>query len=91
MEGKRDVLRQEKHFVLDDDTHAWANVIFTLLRDAQGRRRYVIGMHEDITERKRAEAALCESERRYALATSAGSVASGTGTSKRTSCLSILG
>ena len=73
-EGKRDVLRQEKHFVLDDGTHAWVNVIFTLLRDAQGRPRYVIGMHEDITERKRAEAALSESERRYALATSAGSV-----------------
>jgi PAS domain S-box-containing protein len=73
-EGKRDVLRQEKHFVLPDGTDAWANAIFTLLRDAQGRPKYVIGMHEDITERKRAEAALREGQRRYALATSAGSV-----------------
>jgi PAS domain S-box-containing protein len=73
-EGKRDMLRQEKHFVLDDGTDVWANVIFTLLRDAHGRPRYVIGMHEDITERKRAEAALRESQHRYALASSAGSV-----------------
>jgi PAS domain S-box-containing protein len=73
-DGTRDMLRQEKHFVLPDGTDAWANVIFTLLRDAQGRPRYIIGMHEDITERKRAEAALREGQRRYALATSAGSV-----------------
>ena len=73
-EGKRDMLRQEKHFVLRDGTHAWANAIFTVLRDAQGRPQDIIGMHEDITERKRAEAALYESQQRYALATSAGSV-----------------
>jgi PAS domain S-box-containing protein len=73
-EGKRDMLRQEKHFVLHDGTDAWANVIFTVLRDAQSRPRYIIGMHEDITERKRAEAALRDSQRRYALATLAGSV-----------------
>jgi PAS domain S-box-containing protein len=74
-EGKLDVLRQEKHFVLPDGTDVWANVIFTLLRDDEGRPRYLIGMHEDITERKRAEAALRESQRRYALAATAGSVA----------------
>jgi PAS domain S-box-containing protein len=73
-EGKRDMLRQEKHFVLPDGSDAWANVIFTLLRDGQGRPRYLIGMHEDITERKRAEAALRDSQQRYALATLAGSV-----------------
>jgi PAS domain S-box-containing protein len=73
-EGKCEVLRQEKRYLLKDGSHAWANVIFTLLRDTQGRPRYIIGMHEDITERKRAEAALVESQRRYALAASAGSV-----------------
>ena len=53
-EGKRDSLRQEKHFILRDGSSVWANVIFTLLRDAAGRPRFIIAIHEDITERKRA-------------------------------------
>jgi PAS domain S-box-containing protein len=53
-EGKRDSLRQEKHFILRDGSSVWANVIFTLLRDSAGRPRFVIAIHEDITERKRA-------------------------------------
>ncbi|MET0650858.1 MAG: PAS domain-containing protein [Pyrinomonadaceae bacterium] len=53
-EGRRDGLRQEKHFILRDGSSVWANVIFTLLRDAAGRPRFVIAIHEDITERKRA-------------------------------------
>jgi PAS domain S-box-containing protein len=53
-EGKRDSLRQEKHFILRDGSSVWANVIFTLLRDSAGRPRFIIAIHEDITERKRA-------------------------------------
>jgi PAS domain S-box-containing protein len=53
-ESKRDSLRQEKHFILRDGSSVWANVIFTLLRDAAGRPRFIIAIHEDITERKRA-------------------------------------
>jgi PAS domain S-box-containing protein len=52
--GGRDSLRQEKHFVLRDGGSVWANVIFTLLRDSAGLPRFVIAIHEDITERKRA-------------------------------------
>src|ERR1044071_4491355 len=51
-EGKRDSLRQEKHFILRDGGSVWANVIFTLLRDAAGLPRFVIAIHEDITERR---------------------------------------
>jgi PAS domain S-box-containing protein len=51
-DGKRDTLRQEKHFILRDGRSVWANVIFTLLRDTAGLPRYVIAIHEDITERK---------------------------------------
>src|SRR5678815_5841939 len=51
-EGKCDTMRMEKHFVLRDGRSIWANVIFTLLRDAAGDPRYVIAIHEDITERK---------------------------------------
>ena len=50
--GKLDTLRQEKHFILRDGRSVWANVIFTLLRDAEGNPQSVISIHEDITERK---------------------------------------
>jgi PAS domain S-box-containing protein len=53
-EGQRDSLRQEKHFILRDGSSVWANVMFTLLRDAAGLPRFVIAIHEDVTERKRA-------------------------------------
>ena len=57
-DGRHETLRKEKHLVLGDGRSVWANVIFTLLRDADGRPRRVIAIHEDITERKRAESEL---------------------------------
>jgi PAS domain S-box-containing protein len=65
--GIRETLRQEKHLILRDGRSVWANVIFTLLRDPEGHPKYVIAIHEDITERKRSEAALQESEERFRL------------------------
>jgi PAS domain S-box-containing protein len=56
--GTRETLRQEKHLILKDGRSVWANVIFTLLRGPDGRPRHVIGIHEDITERMKAESAL---------------------------------
>ena len=53
-DGKRDSLRLEKHFLLENGRSIWANVIFTLLRDDEGRPHYIIAIHEDITERNRA-------------------------------------
>jgi PAS domain S-box-containing protein len=50
--GQRDTLRLEKHFVLRAGRSIWANVIFTLLRDDEGQPRYIIAIHEDITERR---------------------------------------
>jgi PAS domain S-box-containing protein len=63
-EGKRETLRHEKHLVLKDGGSVWANVVFTLLRDPEGRPKRVIAIHEDITERKRAEETLRRSEQR---------------------------
>jgi len=57
-EGNRETLRHEKHLVLSDGRTVWTNVTFTLLRDSQGRPKYVIAINEDITERKRADADL---------------------------------
>ncbi len=54
-DGTRETLRQEKHLVLKDGRSVWANVVFTLLRDVEGRPKRVIAIHEDITELKRAE------------------------------------
>ncbi len=52
--GERNSLRQEKHFIPQDGKSVWANVIFTLLRDSAGLPRFIIAIHEDITERKQA-------------------------------------
>jgi formate hydrogenlyase transcriptional activator len=53
--GTRETLREEKHLILRDGRSVWANVIFTLLRGPDGRPSRVIAIHEDITERKKAE------------------------------------
>ncbi|MGA7402365.1 MAG: PAS domain S-box protein [Candidatus Sulfotelmatobacter sp.] len=63
-EGKHETLRHEKHLVLKDGRSVWENVVFTLLRDSEGRPKRVIAIHEDITERKRAEETLRRSEQR---------------------------
>jgi PAS domain S-box-containing protein len=63
-EGKRESLRSEKHFILKNGKSVWVNVIFTLLRDSYGRPRRLIVIHEDISEQKRAEEALRQSEQR---------------------------
>jgi PAS domain S-box-containing protein len=60
--GKRETLRQEKHQILKDGREVWANVVFTLLRDSEGRPNLTIAVHEDVTERKRAEEAVRRSE-----------------------------
>jgi PAS domain S-box-containing protein len=63
-DGRIETLRQEKHMILRDGRSIWANVVFTLLRDPEGRPKRIIAIHEDVTERKRAEDALRQSEQR---------------------------
>ncbi|MBI5118816.1 PAS domain S-box protein [Candidatus Poribacteria bacterium] len=48
-----------------DGSTVWAEVKMTFIRDAEGRPVGVLGVSRDISERKRAEQALMESETRY--------------------------
>ncbi|MBW4489909.1 MAG: PAS domain S-box protein [Trichocoleus desertorum ATA4-8-CV12] len=55
----------EKRYLKQTQEVVWANLTATLIRDQQGSACYSLGMIENITERKRAEAALRQSEAQY--------------------------
>jgi PAS domain S-box-containing protein len=54
--GKHDEDHLEKRYIRKDGQTVWGRLATTLLRDSQGRIRFVIGMIEDITGRKENEA-----------------------------------
>jgi two-component system, NtrC family, sensor kinase len=56
---------REKRYLRKDGSVVWTNVAIGAVRDADGRLNYLVSVIEDITERKRAEAALRESEEKY--------------------------
>jgi PAS domain S-box-containing protein len=53
--------------VRKDGSTVWAEVMMSFLREEQGRVEGVLGVTRDITERKKAEEALRQSEQRYRL------------------------
>jgi PAS domain S-box-containing protein len=63
--GERDSFQLEKRFVHKDGHVLWGHVTSSLVRDADGRPLYFVTQIEDITERKRADKALRESEEKY--------------------------
>ena len=65
VQGKRDTDEYEQHFIRRDGRIVACNGRFRLLRDAVGRPQYLVALMEDITERKRAEEALQESEQLF--------------------------
>jgi len=54
VEGKRDQYTVEKRYIHKDGHLFWGRVNFSLVRGADGKPLYTIGMIEDITEEKRA-------------------------------------
>ncbi len=57
--------RIENRYVRKGGQPIWVRKSVSLVRDPQGRPRWIVALIEDITERKEAEAALRASEERY--------------------------
>jgi PAS domain S-box-containing protein len=62
IQGTRETDDYEQHFIRRDGGIVLGNGRFQLLRDAAGKPQYVVGLTEDITERKHAQEALHERE-----------------------------
>jgi two-component system sensor histidine kinase/response regulator len=58
IQGQRETDEYEQHFIRRDGRIVLGNGRFQLLRDASGKPQCVVGLTEDITERKRAEVEL---------------------------------
>lgn len=63
--GEKDVYAREKRYVHKDGRILWGSVTCSLVRDAMGQPLHFIAQVQDITERKRAEQALRESNERF--------------------------
>lgn len=80
--GRIDSYNYEKRFLRKDGSIVWVRVTASDLREADGRLRFVMGMIEDVTERKKAEeerarleGQLRQSQKMQSLGTLAGGVA----------------
>jgi len=63
--GQRDSYQIEKRHIRKDGEIVWIRLTNSLVRDESGNPKFTIGMVENITERKQAEAALQQSEARF--------------------------
>jgi PAS domain S-box-containing protein len=63
--GKRNFYEIQKRYIKKDASLLWALLTVSMIRDATNAPVYAVGMVQDITERKRAEDALRESEERF--------------------------
>jgi len=62
--GERDIYHTERLFVHKDGNFKWGHLAVSLVRDAEGVPQFIVGMIEDVTERKQMEAELAELSRR---------------------------
>lgn len=65
IDEKIDHFTMEKRNRHRDGHYVWGQLTSSMVRDAEGRPLFIVGMFEDITERKAAEEALRESKEHY--------------------------
>ncbi len=63
MSGERDHHRTVRRYVGKEDETRWANIVLSLVRGSGGEPRFAIAVVEDITEQKKAQAAMVQSEK----------------------------
>jgi PAS domain S-box-containing protein len=63
--GEIDAVRLEKRYLRKDGAVVWVKFAMTVERDAEGKPLYEIGVYDDITAQRHAEARLKESEARF--------------------------
>jgi PAS domain S-box-containing protein len=68
VKGERDSFRMEKRYFRKDGRVIWVDMSTASVRDPSGRVLYIVTHAPDITERKRAEQELIESEKRFSRA-----------------------
>jgi len=64
-EGRSDSLRVEKRYLKKGGDTVWVAITIVLERDSAGQPLFEIAVFDDITARKRVEAAVLESEERF--------------------------
>jgi PAS domain S-box-containing protein len=74
--GEIDTYDIEKRYLRKDGAPIWAHVAVSLVRDEDGEPHCLVCVVEDITERKRAQEALRDSEQRLSVALKAGQLGS---------------
>ncbi|MDP3150607.1 MAG: PAS domain S-box protein [Ignavibacteria bacterium] len=62
IDGKISRYSMEKRYIHKNGNIVWVNLFVTMLRDENGKPREIIGMAEDITERKRTEEKVREAQ-----------------------------
>ena len=65
LRGEMTAYSREKRYLRKDGTTIWTNISLTAVRGADGKPAHVISIIQDITDRKRVEQALLESEEQF--------------------------